>query len=536
MKIPRAVLLALVIAIVLLLRTVGSAGSACESLLKFAAENTTITLAEQVPAGGFKAPGGAAGAQNASRFAQLPAFCRVAATLNPTADSDIKIEVWMPASGWNGKFEAVGNGGWAGTISYPAMAQALARGYATTSTDTGHSTPGASFAFGHPEKLIDYAYRSEHETTVKAKAIISAFYGNAPTRSYFNGCSTGGRQALIEASRFPDDFDGIIAGAAANPKTRLDTWRIWMGLETMKDPATRIPQEKYPAIHQAVLAACDGLDGLKDGLIDDPTRCHFDAHVLACKDGDGPSCLTPKQVQSVNTVLGPAKSPRTGAEIFPGYQPGTELQWGRLIGGSQPYETALDQFRMVFNDAKWDWRTFDVDRDLAKAEESLKGLLTAIDPASIGAFLERGGKLLTYHGWSDQEHRAARERELLQERGERGRRRDGVELAPTVHGAWHGTLRRRRRTQYLRHDGAAGAVGRDGTGADAGRRIAQHQRHSRSHASTVSVSAGGALHGHRKHGRSRELHLPATVMVAVSPLISIVVPKGLDALERRSRI
>ena len=228
----------------------------------------------------------------------------------------------------------------------------------------------ASFAFGHPEKLIDYAYRSEHEMTVKAKAIINAFYGNAPTRSYFNGCSTGGRQALTEASRFPDDFDGIIAGAAANPKTRLDTWRIWMGLETMKDPATRIPQEKYPAIHRAVLAACDALDGLEDGLIDDPTRCRFDAHVLACKEGDGPSCLTPKQVQAVNTILGPAKSPRTGAAIFPGYQPGTELQWGRLIGGPEPYDTALDQFRIVFNDPKWDWRTFDVDRDLAKAEES----------------------------------------------------------------------------------------------------------------------------------------------------------------------
>jgi tannase/feruloyl esterase len=284
------------------------------------------------------------------------------------------------------------------------MAQALARGYATTSTDTGHSTPGANFAFGHPEKLIDYAYRSEHEMAVKGKAIVNSFYGSAPAHSYFNGCSTGGRQALIEASKFPADFDGIIAGAAANPKTRLDTWRIWMGLMTMKDPATRIPQEKYPAIHQAVLAACDALDGLKDGLIDDPTRCLFDPHVLACKGADGPDCLTPKQVQSVATILGPAKSPKTGAVIFPGYQPGTELQWGRLIGGADPYDTALDQFRFtVFNDPKWDWRTFDVDRDLAKAEEALKGLLTAIDPGSIGAFLGRGGKLLTYHGWSDQD-------------------------------------------------------------------------------------------------------------------------------------
>src|SRR5438552_5057817 len=301
MKITRAGSWTVVIAIALL-RTVTAAGTACESLLKFAAENTTVTVAEQVPAGGFRPPGTGAGAQNAARFSELPAFCRVAATVKPTADSDIKIEVWMPASGWNGKFEAVGNGGWAGTISYPAMAQAVARGYATTSTDTGHSTPGASFGFGHPEKLIDYAYRSEHEMTVKAKAIINRFYGNMPTRSYFNGCSTGGRQALMEASRFPEDFDGIIAGAAANPKTHLDTWRIWMGLETMKDPEKRIPQEKYPAIHQAVLAACDALDGVKDGLLEDPTRCHFDAHVLACKQGDGPNCLTANQVQSVTTI------------------------------------------------------------------------------------------------------------------------------------------------------------------------------------------------------------------------------------------
>ena len=403
MKSLRAALLAVVTAAVML-DDVNAAGSSCESLLKLTLENATVTLAELVPAGGFKAPGTGAGAQNASRFAQLPAFCRVAATVKPTADSDIKVEVWMPASEWNGKFEAVGNGGWAGTISYPAMAQALVRGYATTSTDTGHSTPGGSFALGHPEKLTDYAYRSEHEMTVKAKAIVNAFYGNPPTRSYFNGCSTGGRQALTEASRFPDDFDGIIAGAAANPKTHLDTWRIWMGLETLKDPARRIAKEKYPAIHQAVLAACDALDGLKDGLISDPTSCHFDPQVMACKEGDGASCLTPKQVQSVKTILGPAKSPRTGEEIFPGYQPGTELAWGLLIGGPDPYATALDQFRyMVFNDPHWDWRTFDVDRDLAKADRALHGLLTAIDPTSMSAFFGRGGKLLTYQGWSDQD-------------------------------------------------------------------------------------------------------------------------------------
>jgi len=402
MKSLRAMLLAVVIAVVML-DDVNAAGNSCETLLKLMPENATITLAELVPAGAFKAPTGGNAAQNASRFAELPAFCRVAATVKPTTDSDIKVEVWMPTSGWNGKFEAVGNGGWAGTISYPAMAQAIARGYATTSTDTGHSTPGGSFALGHPEKLTDYAYRSEHEMTVKAKAIVKAFYGSAPTRSYFNGCSTGGRQALTEASRYSDDFDGIIAGAAANPKTHLDTWRIWMGLETLKDPATRIPKEKYPAIHQAVLAACDALDGLKDGLISDPTSCHFDPQVMACKEGDGASCLTPRQVQSVKTILGPAKT-RTGEVIFPSYQPGTELAWGLLIGGPDPYDTALDQFRyMVFDDPKWDWRTFDVDRDMAKADQKLHGLLTAIDPKSISPFFKRGGKLLTYQGWSDQD-------------------------------------------------------------------------------------------------------------------------------------
>src|SRR5690349_18643598 len=281
-----------------------AAGSSCESLLALKLESATVTLAEVVPAGGFRAPGNGANGQNAARFAALPAFCRVAATLKPSADSDIKIEIWLPASGWNGKLEAVGNGGWAGTIGYPAMAQALARGYATTSTDTGHSTPGGSFALGHPEKLIDYAYRSEHEMTIKAKAVVNAFYGSAPARSYFNGCSTGGRQALIEATRFPDDFDGIIAGAAANPKTHLDTWRIWMGLETLKDPETRIPKEKYPAIHQQVLAACDARDGLKDGLISDPTTCHFDAQVMACKGTDDASCLTPKQVRSEERRVG----------------------------------------------------------------------------------------------------------------------------------------------------------------------------------------------------------------------------------------
>jgi feruloyl esterase len=183
----------------------------------------------------------------------LPAFCRVAATLRPTNDSDIKIEVWLPASGRNGKLQAVGNGGWAGMISYSAMAQALRRGYATTSTDTGHSEPGGAFALGHPEKFIDFAYRSEHEMALKAKAIVETFYGSAPKYSYWNGCSTGGRQGLAEVQRYPNDFDGVIAGAQANPRTHLNAWQLSIARAALTDAAAFIPREKYAAIRRAVV-------------------------------------------------------------------------------------------------------------------------------------------------------------------------------------------------------------------------------------------------------------------------------------------
>ena len=198
-----------------------TAAEPCESLASLKLPNTTIALAQVVPVGGFSRPiiGPSAAEQG---FSNSVAFCRVAATLTPSSDSDIKVEVWMPTSGWNGKFQAVGNGGWAGLLSYPAMSEALRRGYATSSTDTGHTGGSGSFVLGHPEKFIDFAYRSEHEMTVKAKAIVNAFYGRAPTYSYWNGCSTGGRQGLAEVQRYPNDFDGVIAGAQANPRTHLN--------------------------------------------------------------------------------------------------------------------------------------------------------------------------------------------------------------------------------------------------------------------------------------------------------------------------
>jgi Tannase and feruloyl esterase len=363
----------------------------CESLASLSLPETTITSAQMVAAGTFKSP-----FENTS-YTDLPAFCRVAATLKPSRDSDIKIEVWLPASEWNRKFQAVGNGGWAGSISYSALADAVRAGYAGASTDTGHVGGSGRFALDHPEKLIDFAWRSEHEMTVKAKAIIHAFYGSAPRLSYWNGCSTGGRQGLKEAQKFPDDYDGIIAGAPAN-RTAIG---LWIAFAVLKDPASYIPPSKYPLIHQAALNACDARDGLKDGLIDDPTRCDFNPQVLLCKGADNGSCLTAPQVEAAGKIYSPITNARTAQDEYPSYVPGTELGWGIFGKGPQPPALILDQYRyVVFKDPNWDWRTFDFDKDITRSEQPENVIMNAADP-DLKPFLAHNGKLLLYHGWSD---------------------------------------------------------------------------------------------------------------------------------------
>ena len=399
MKVLSSIGICAVLLAVASLPRVAAAERACESLTQLTLPNTT-TLAEAVPAGDFSLPASGAEA-TAQRFRNLPAFCRVAATLRPSRDSDIKMELWLPATGWNGKFQAVGNGGWAGVISYAAMSGALRRGYATSSTDTGHTGNNGEFTYGHPEKYVDFAYRSEHEMTLKAKLIIDAFYGNGPRISYWNGCSTGGRQALKEAQRFPNDYDGIIAGASANPRVHLETEALWVAHAVLKDPASYIPPSKYPMIHKAVIEACDAIDGLKDGLINDPTQCHFNPKVLQCKDGDGPECLTAPQVEAAGKILSPAINPRTGAQFFPGLEPGSELGWGAKAQGPEPLSYATDFYKyVVFKNPNWDWRTFNFDSDLALADKIDNGMTNATDP-NLKAFMSHGGKLLMYHGWAD---------------------------------------------------------------------------------------------------------------------------------------
>jgi len=376
----------------------------CESLASLALPHTTITRAQTVPAGAFAAtPAGILepGAPSFRPYNALPSFCRVTATLAPSTDSDITIEVWMPMAGWNGKLMGLGNGGWAGNISVQALAVGLSRGYAVTTTDTGHTTRDGSFAFGHPEKLIDFGHRAVHEMTVQAKALTRAFYGTASTRSYWDGCSTGGNQGLSEAQRYPEDYDGIIAGAPANYFTHLMAYSMWVADATLRDPASYIPKEKFSVIHEAALKACDAQDGIKDDAIDDPTRCRFDPALLQCPAEDAPNCLTASQVGAAKKIYAGARNPRTGELIYPGLEPGSELGWTGMAGGPGPFSISADYYKyVVFKNPAWDFKTMDFDRDVAAGDAVGAGVVNATSP-NLRGFFGRGGKLLMYHGWSD---------------------------------------------------------------------------------------------------------------------------------------
>ena len=236
--------------------------------------------------------------------------------------------------------------------------------------------------------------------TLKAKALIQAFYGKSQKLSYWNGCSTGGKQGLTEAQRYPQDYDGIIAGAPANFMIHLHVWSLWVAQATHKDAQSMIPPEKYPAIHKAVLDACDAKDGVRDGLLEDPRLCRFDPQTIECKAGDGPACLTAPQVAAARQIYSPAVNPRTKKLIFPPLEPGSELQWN-ILAGPQALSIATDTFKyIVFNKPDWDYKTLNFDRDVKFADKVDHGLNNAINP-KLKPFFGHGGKLLMYHGWAD---------------------------------------------------------------------------------------------------------------------------------------
>ena len=377
--------------------------AACEDLLGVALPDTTIASAQTIPAGAFNPPYGAP-------LDKLPAFCRVAGVIKPTSDSYIRFEVWLPVSGWNGKFLGVGNGGFAGSLDYNALGRVVKRGYATAATDTGHEAEAgdASWAFKHPEKIADFGYRALHETVANAKKLMQAFYNRPPQHSYFDACSDGGREALMEAQRFPEDFDGILAGAPANFWTHMLVGGAEVAKEVYKNPAGYISSIKVPAIHAATLAACDAQDGVKDGIINDPPRCRFDPSVLLCQGVESRACLTAPQVASLRRFYSGGQDSH-GKPIFPGYTPGAEEGpggWSSWILGSGPgaaygFGYMENYFRyMVFNDPAWNPVTANIDLAERTADEKTARALNAVDP-DLRRFQARGGKLILYHGWND---------------------------------------------------------------------------------------------------------------------------------------
>jgi len=374
----------------------------CEKLTALSLAHTTITSAKFIAAGRYTSQGPGGRQQTGP---MLPDHCRVVAEAAPSSDSHIEIEIWLPAQGWNGKFLAVGNGGFAGTIPYGAIASGLREGYATAGTDTGHKgTDDASYGFGHPEKVIDFGIRSMHEVAVQSKAIIKAFYDQQPRISYYNGCSTGGMQGLSEAQRYPADFNAIIAGAPVYNQTHLHASQVNKLIEIVKDESRYVPPRKIELVGKTVMEQCDALDGARDGLISDPQMCRFEASTLLCKDGaSGDSCLTSGQVESLNRAYS-ATYTKSRELVYPGHPRGFELNWrmpqpGKDLASEPLPARAMSSFRFLGRqDPNWDWRAFDLDKDLELAVKNAD--YEALSP-DLKEFKARGGKLIIYHGWND---------------------------------------------------------------------------------------------------------------------------------------
>jgi feruloyl esterase len=383
----------------------------CASLARTALPHATALVAQEVGAGSFVTPGGkppfalpAMLPSGAPKLASNPAFCRVTATLKPTSDSAIKVEVWLPAQDWNGKFLAVGSFGWGGSIMYGGLLDGIAHGYAVANTDIGHEAPGGhgdgSFALGHPEKLVDYAWRADHEMTLFAKAMIKARYGVAPSHSYWVGCSLGGLEGLIEAARFPGDYDGIVAGAPPNPVTRFNATQIWGSWLVSQDPARQVSEAQLKRIHDAVVAQCGGVVGRRQNLVEEPDRCGFDPVELQCKAGEAdPTCLTPPQVDLMRRMYAGPVNSLTGQSIYPGPAKGSELTLGMFMG-PQPMSVAFDMFRYVaFANPKFTLADMDFGKTFEAAEAKIGPLMHV--GSDLKPFFQRGGKLLLYIGWND---------------------------------------------------------------------------------------------------------------------------------------
>ncbi len=412
--------------------------AACEKLASLSLPNATITLAQVVNAGAFIVPanpaarggGGSSalagtlgpvpdvpgrvtantaglglgynGGRGIPAFSTLPAFCRVAATLKPSASSDIHMEMWMPLTGWNGRFRGTSPNGLGGVLNYNAMGVGLRDGFAIASTDTGHQ--GGDTAWMQvAEKITDFAGRAMHETTVAGKALTAAYYGAAPRYSYMIECGGGSAAALHEVQKYPADYNGVVVGGHAAHLTRQIFGQLWLWEATHQNGVAILPAAKLPVVHDAVLAKCDMLDGVKDGLLENPTRCTFDPKEIECRSGDGPGCLTPTQVEAVRKIYAGPSNPRTGEKIWSPLYRGSELDWSFFTDAAAPIGIATGALRdAILKDPSWDYRTspVDFDRHVALADRSDLARVNASN-ADISPYVRQGGKLILSGGWNN---------------------------------------------------------------------------------------------------------------------------------------
>jgi feruloyl esterase len=407
---------------------------ACERLASLSLPNTTITSAQVVDAGAFRVPvnspregGGSSalagtigpvpdvpgrvtantaglglgynGGRGIPPFSTLPAFCRVAAALKPSSSSDIRMEVWMPIAGWNGNFRGTSPNGLGGVLNYNAMGVALTDGFAVASTDTGHQ--GGDTAWMQvADKLSDFAGRAMHETTVAGKALATAYYGIAPKYSYMIECGGGSAAALHEAQKYPADYNGIVVGGHAAHLTRQIFGQLWLWMAAHPNGVAVLPAAKLQTLHDAVLNRCDMLDGVKDGLLENPARCAFDPKEIECKSGDGATCLTAAEVEAALKIYSGPINPRTNERIWSPLFRGSELDWSFFTESSSPIGIATSTLRMITKDPTLDFRTVDFDRHVAMADRSEISRVNASQP-DISGYVRRGGKLILSGGWNN---------------------------------------------------------------------------------------------------------------------------------------
>lgn len=370
----------------------------CASLLGLQMPNTTITAAQSIPAGSYQPPG------STTAFKNLPAFCRVTANVTPVTGSSIAVELWLPTT-WNGRYQQVGNHGWGSGIEWGEMAPQLQSGFVAGATDDGHAPTGGfdvSWVPGFPERLTDFAYRAVHETALNAKLIINAYYAKPASYSYFNGCSSGGREALMEVQKYPLDFNGVIAGSALQNWTRVATQELFVSQQLLQSgwPQGAPGAALLTLAQKSAVTACDAADGVTDGIIRDPRSCHWDPHSLVCSAGQAVgTCLTAPQADGLAASFAPLTDPVTKEVLFSGQSPDSEGDWTRFGYNNGLFVFPVSQYQIAFNDFKWNGSTFNLHTDLPVLEQAL-GFVDAENP-DLSAFNQAGGKIIQWHGWED---------------------------------------------------------------------------------------------------------------------------------------